>query len=459
MHRDGRGSILVITDPGHNRQHHRGLFAGQRLAHLSKVLSRSFALAFATPEGLEFSIDDGVRDSEAARSVAPDAGFGGAVDAVFVDGRVLRQVPSLIAVTAPIVVDLYDPLIADDPSQWPGPIDPAARAAERETMIREQLLVGDFFLCANEAQRDYWLGMLTVYGRVNPLVYADDKTLGNLLAVVPWGIERWLSEADSCSLADLPLGIREGDMVVAWALDDLPWLDPVTLVHAVADLVQSTVALKILFLVSPRSDWTRTGIVAAAKNASDLRQLTDRHAFFINCATGDLNRYLRQADLGISLQKDCFAARFAVRPEIEAYVGAGLPVLATPNNAQVISRFPLGWVVSESTVEQVVRSLREFLAAPDLRKALDDKAQKAASELSWEVTSLPLVRWCELPRRAPDRPAGSKHDLPRVTIDPTLPSFWAMPGRALYYLKVGGVAGLAAEMRSYLRGKLPELRR
>ncbi len=46
---------------------------------------------------------------------------------------------------------------------------------------------GDFFLCASEKQRDFWLGSSRRLGRVNPRVYDDDESLRSLIDVVPFG--------------------------------------------------------------------------------------------------------------------------------------------------------------------------------------------------------------------------------------------------------------------------------
>ena len=51
-----------------------------------------------------------------------------------------------------------------------------------------QLDHGDFFICASEAQRDFWIGALHSRGRINPLTYADDPTLRRLIDVVPFGL-------------------------------------------------------------------------------------------------------------------------------------------------------------------------------------------------------------------------------------------------------------------------------
>jgi hypothetical protein len=70
--------------------------------------------------------------------------------------------------------------------------EPAARreAAQANALraLHDQLRVGDFFLCASERQRDYWLGWLEALGRVNPRTHGADPDLRGLIDVVPFGV-------------------------------------------------------------------------------------------------------------------------------------------------------------------------------------------------------------------------------------------------------------------------------
>src|SRR4030042_1107130 len=54
-------------------------------------------------------------------------------------------------------------------------------------ILKLQLTIGDFFICASEKQRDYWIGMLSAVGRLNPYNYDSDSTLRKLIDVVPFG--------------------------------------------------------------------------------------------------------------------------------------------------------------------------------------------------------------------------------------------------------------------------------
>ena len=59
---------------------------------------------------------------------------------------------------------------------------------EQSIELTNQLAkIGDFFICGSERQKDFWMGVLTANGRVNPLNYLDDPSLRNLIDVVGIG--------------------------------------------------------------------------------------------------------------------------------------------------------------------------------------------------------------------------------------------------------------------------------
>ena len=87
----------------------------------------------------------------------------------------------------PTVIDLYDPYIVENLHYF------ATRGAEvfahdHATLIRS-LLHGDIFLCASEAQRLFYLGILLAVGRLNPIAFERDPHFDSLLRIAPFGVQ------------------------------------------------------------------------------------------------------------------------------------------------------------------------------------------------------------------------------------------------------------------------------
>ena len=94
-------------------------------------------------------------------------------DVAIVQGYLLHNVPGLRGSQKVMVFDLYDPLhlealvlTRDDPEP-----ERSVNVANTVRTLEEQLVRGDFFVCASDKQRDLWLGFLAALGRVNPRTY------------------------------------------------------------------------------------------------------------------------------------------------------------------------------------------------------------------------------------------------------------------------------------------------
>ncbi|HUP64254.1 MAG TPA: hypothetical protein VM557_03130, partial [Thermoanaerobaculia bacterium] len=108
-----------------------------------------------------------------------------ASDAVVAQGHVVNDFITFGA-DRPLVVDLYDPFIVENFHYWK---ERGSRVFEHdhETLFRS-LRRGDFFLCASESQRLFYLGALLGAGRIEPDTFHDDPTLRGLIRIAPFGV-------------------------------------------------------------------------------------------------------------------------------------------------------------------------------------------------------------------------------------------------------------------------------
>src|SRR4051794_22637847 len=114
-------------------------------------------------------------------------------DILVVQGWVLAGRPRVMRAAAAkvVVVDLYDPMHLEQLEQArdEGPDGWRVAVTNTTAVLNEQLLRGDWFMCASERQRDFWLGHLAALGRVNPATYEADHALRGLIDVVPFGVD------------------------------------------------------------------------------------------------------------------------------------------------------------------------------------------------------------------------------------------------------------------------------
>ena len=117
-------------------------------------------------------------------------------DVALISGYMVEKFPFLHTTRTRLVVDLYDPFILENLHYYQNePMGNQQVMNTHAVKITNHLLqIGDFFLCGNERQRDFWLGMLAANGRINPLTFFDDTRLQKLIDVVGIGFPKRLPQ-------------------------------------------------------------------------------------------------------------------------------------------------------------------------------------------------------------------------------------------------------------------------
>src|SRR5439155_14718905 len=129
-----------------------------------------------------------------------------------------RHYPVIRRKAAYLVMDLYDPFLLENLLMH-NDLDMVRREAVHESdlgVVIDQLRQADFFLCASERQRDYWLGALSMVNRVNPRSYAQDATLRRLIDVVSFGLPAEPPEPQRPAIQEEVAAITAADVVVLW---------------------------------------------------------------------------------------------------------------------------------------------------------------------------------------------------------------------------------------------------
>ena len=172
----------------------------------------------------------------AARDEADLCARAAQTHSVVAPGAVVSLYPSLLKVRTPLVLDLYVPLLLEE-LQRPRSHSLAEQAIlfDRHCQVLStQVLAADFILCASEKQKDYWLGVLSALGRINPYTHADDPALERLIAVVPFGLPARPPRHSRQVLKGIFPGIAADDKVLLWGGGLYDWLDAPPLIQAMA---------------------------------------------------------------------------------------------------------------------------------------------------------------------------------------------------------------------------------
>ncbi|HJN91284.1 MAG TPA: hypothetical protein QGF05_00995, partial [Dehalococcoidia bacterium] len=251
---EGRTRVLIIT---HEPLRPNMSGPGVRALEMGRGLSRSVSVTVATPYPPEINDDRCTlapytyRDASTLRTLAEQC------DLIVARGFTLSQFPFLTGLDVPIVLDLYCPftlehleMTSPEAKKAPERMDAvSAEAADILAIQNNQLHHGDFFICATERQRDFWLGTLHTAGRINPLNYGQDPSLRSLIDVVPFGLPDAPPATDGPrALKGVHPGIRTTDHVLLWGGSVLDWQDPQIIIRAVAQLARERDDVKLFFM-------------------------------------------------------------------------------------------------------------------------------------------------------------------------------------------------------------------
>ncbi|HLN42650.1 MAG TPA: hypothetical protein VK215_09355 [Acidimicrobiales bacterium] len=378
-----------------------------RAWHLAQVLTSRFDVTLASTVGA-------TRHHEAMRVCSVADGSSGIAalveesDVVFAPTSVVRRHPEVASSAAPLVIDMYIPTHLENLERGGRGDDEYEHAvAHQVSVINEDLRRGDFFLCASERQRDFWLGALSHAGRVNPATYDDDPTLRRLVDVVPFGLPPEPPVPAGPVLRDHFPGIGAADPVVVWGGGVYDWFDPVSLVRAV-DTVRGTIPdLRLVFLgmTNPNPGLAEMARAVELRKVSDELALTGSTVFFNDrwVPYHAWGSYLLDADVAVSIHLDNVETRFSFRTRILDYLWARRPMILTGGDAlgDLVAARGLAITVAPGDVGAIAgaltRLLTEGLPGADFAPTV--------AQFQWPVVAEPLLGWLDGARRAPDVPA------------------------------------------------------
>jgi len=404
-----------------------------------------------------------IRSVDNSRLVA----LGRWADVLVVQGDLLTKHPGLRHPSTVVVVDVYDPfhleLLEQARDAGEGRRADMVRAAT--AALNDQLLRGDFFLCASAKQRDFWLGQLSALGRINPLSYDEDPTLCSLIAVVPFGVEEAPPVHARPAVRGVVPGIGTEDELLLWGGGVYNWFDPVTLIEAVGVLSSRRPRLRLLFLGMrhPNPDVPEMRAARAARARAAELGLTDRVVFFHEewVPYADRGSYLVEADVGVSTHLDHVETQFSFRTRVLDYVWAGLPVVTTRGDAlaDLVESDGLGLTVAAGDAVALAGALDRLLTDDRLAASCRAAAAAAVPRLWWSVALEPLVAFVRDARRAPDL-------LDRATVSALRQPIRARPARVARLLAdarkardlarsegIGPLVGRVAEKLSRAAGR------
>ncbi|TCP49256.1 GT2 family glycosyltransferase [Tamaricihabitans halophyticus] len=337
-------------------------------------------------------------------------------DIVLLQGHVLEMAPALKAEHSNkiVICDLYDPMHLELLEQGKGAPEDRRHAdlIGVTKVIDAQLERGDFFLCASERQRHFWLGHLAALGRITPQLYDADPSMQSLLAVAPFGLSSTPPAQTGPGIRGNIDGITDTDHLVLWAGGVYSWFDPLTLVRAIGKLGARRPDAKLVFLGMrhPNPEVATMDIGTRTRELADSLGLTGKQVFFNEnwVPYAERQNWLLDADCGVTTHFEHVETTFAFRTRVLDYLWAGLPIVTTDGDAfaEVVARERLGVVVPAEDADALAAALEKVLYDTEFANGCRERMVAVAERYAWPAALAPLVEFCRNPRPAADRLPG-----------------------------------------------------
>jgi Glycosyltransferase len=317
-------------------------------------------------------------------------------DVVIVQGTTLFHYPSISTKSKCLIVDLYDPFILENLELRKNRKFGSILYDIDLEMLRKQLLKGDFFLCSNQRQLDFWVGSLCMLGKIKLDNYSTFSKPSNIIAVVPMGISSAPPTASPREIRS-SLNLKDSDFLVTWAGGVWEWLD-----------IESV--LSAFELLSRRSDNIKLLIMGGEDNPH-VKRFRDEHKLHENIILTDWipyeerEKYLLASDVGIIAHYDILETRYSHRTRVLDYIWSGIPVITTEGDyfADYVEKEQIGRTVRYRDPESIANTLLELSESPSILAKMRSRINQVREEFFWENTLAPLICFCKNPITDPCR--------------------------------------------------------
>ncbi len=306
----------------------------------------------------------------------------------------------------------------EDSSLYQRPARRSAWMGMARTFINLQLMQADMVLCANERQRDYFIGMMMSLGLFREKRLDTDPTLTNTIRLAPHGVRSEEPASSRAVVKGVFAGVKHDDKLLIWNGGILQWYDPLTLLQSMANICAHRDDVKLVFIGGAYPGLGSMGMGERYLEAMEMARelgLLNRNVFFISLwlPYEEMQNYLREADISVCTYFDNLETHYSLRTRYIDIFWAELPLICTHGDvlAEMVERDGLGLVVPQEDVGALTAAIERLLDDREFYDQCRANLRGRRSSLTWDVTMKPLIDYCHLPSGGP---MGKWRRLPRI---------------------------------------------
>ena len=304
------------------------------------------------------------------------------------------------------IADLYDPLLIET-LEYEKDTE-TNRASKILNFQRHNLLLqlsfANHILYANDRQRDYYLGVLSGSGILNPKFYSSNDKLWQLLTYAPFGLSDEEISGDKDFLQKKFSGIKKDDFIVFWGGGIWNWFDPLSLISAFEFIKNPKIKLVFLGSGHPNPKIKKMKIAEEAYKLAEKNGTLNKCVFFNDewVDYAERTNYLVSSNCGVSTHFDNLETHFSFRTRILDYLWAELPMLLTEGDyfASLCQKENLGVVVNYKNPKAIADGLELLAKDNNLTEGMKNRIIKIKEEFRWSKIAGNIVQIIEEERWA-----------------------------------------------------------
>lgn len=354
---------------------------GIRFLETAKALVQAgHRVEILTPDGAAVEGCSAAQTTPAAIAAATAA-----CDGAIAQGHVTNE---LFAHGSPVptLVDLYDPYLVEN-FHYYATLGPQVFNHDHATLMLS-LRRGDAFLCASEAQRLFYAGLLVAAGRVHPESFERDPALSSLLRLVPFGVQPPRAPRSGPPSHDVFFGAIYN------------WYDPVLAVESVALARRRLPDLTLTFTTHPNADLTPQGLFAETRRHVSRRGLEDAVRFAEWVPYQDRLPFYDRFGLALLTFPPSLETDLAMRTRMFDCFWAELPVVssAAGGTDAILAEYGAGTVVRSQEPADYADAMVTLLEDRQGHARRLEGCRRWVAEHQWDRVLEPVLAFAADPR-------------------------------------------------------------
>lgn len=260
---------------------------------------------------------------------------------------------------------------------------------------KNYLTLGDFFVCSNERQRDFWLGFMTSANLLRPSNFIELHKMDKI-ALCPMGISSDKPVSSSLALRKR-LGLSEDDFVLLWTGGIWDWFDACTVIEAVKNLNNPRVKLVFMGTQHPNSKVSEMSESKLARKLVKKLGMENKSVFFLDGWVDYEKRvdYLLDANIAIYADKDSVETRFSHRTRVLDHIWTELPTICSKGDylSTIVDNLGMGVVVEHRTSKAFSEAIDDLYKNPVKLSNIKSNIRQNKDGFTWEVLSSDLLKF------------------------------------------------------------------